>query len=166
MKVALYIGDHKQDALMVRLGWWITRMGQKGEYAQVTHVEAILAEHADGSVDIGSSSIRDGGVRIKERVFLNQDHWIIADVPKWSAKKARKWFVEHAGEKYDTRGAFATAFPIQWTQPNRWFCNQAVGASAGMKSPEVFGPSQFAAAILSFGSNVTAEFFNPRNQNQ
>ena len=149
MKISLYIADHKDDMLTVRLGWWLTRMGQKGEFAQVTHVEAILAEHEDGSVTIGSASIRDGGVRTK-RCHLTPEHWIIVDVPKWSAAKARKWFADHNGEPYDTRGAFATAFPIQWTQENHWFCNQAVGASVGMNSPEIFGPSQFAAICHTF----------------
>lgn len=161
MKVALYIGDHKKDTLSVRIGWAATRLVQKGEFANVTHVEAILAEHDDGSVDIGSSSIRDGGVRVKT-VKLNPEHWLIVDVPKWSVVKARKWFAEHCGEKYDSRGAFASAFPIQWKQKDRWFCNESVGASAGMKSPEIFGPSQFAAAVLTWGTNVTAEFFYER----
>ena len=149
MKISLYIADHKDDTLTVRLGWWLTRMGQKGEFAQVTHVETILTEHEDGSVTIGSASIRDGGVRTK-RCHLTPEHWIIVDVPKWSAAKARKWFADHNGEPYDTRGAFATAFPIQWAQKNHWFCNQAVGASVGMNSPEIFGPSQFAAICHTF----------------
>lgn len=161
MKVALYIGSHEKDTFIVRLGWAATRLVQKGEFANVTHVEAILAEHGDGSVDIGSASIREGGVRIKT-TKLNPEHWIIVDVPKWSVVKARKWFAEHSGEKYDSRGAFASAFPIQWKQKDRWFCNESVGASAGMKSPEIFGPSQFAAAVFTWGSNVTSEFFKAR----
>lgn len=161
MKAALYIGDHKKDAFIVRLGWAATRLVQKGEYANVTHVEAILTEHDDGSVDIGSASIRDGGVRVK-KTYLNPNHWMIVDVPKFSVTKARKWFADHAGEKYDSRGAFASAFPIQWKQHNKWFCNESVGASVGMKSPEIFGPSQFAAVAMSFGTDVTDEFFKAR----
>lgn len=65
MKIALYIGNHTKDNPSVRLGWWLTRLVQKGEFSDVTHVEAILAEHEDGSVTIGSASIRDGGVRTK-----------------------------------------------------------------------------------------------------
>jgi len=149
MKIALYIGNHTKDNPSVRLGWWLTRLVQKGEFYNVTHVEAILAEHDDGSVTIGSASIRDGGVRTK-RCTLTPEHWIIVDVPKWSVVKARKWFADHAGEPYDTRGAFASAMPIQWAQKNHWFCNQAVGASVGMNSPEIFGPSQFAAICHTF----------------
>lgn len=162
MRVALYIGDHKDDTLTVRLGWWLTRLVQKGEFYNVTHVEAILAEHDDGTVTIGSASIRDGGVRTK-RCFLNPEHWIIVDVPKWSVIKARKWFEDYKGDQYDIRGAFATAWPIQWTQKDRWFCNQAVGASANVNSPEIFGPSQFASMAVSMGSIITTEFFGARN---
>jgi hypothetical protein len=149
MRIALFIGDHTKDNPSVRLGWCLTRLVQKGEFSDVTHIEAILAEHEDGTVTIGSASIRDGGVRTK-RCALTPEHWLIVDVPKWSVVKARKWFADHEGEPYDTRGAFATAFPIQWAQENHWFCNQAVGASVGMNSPEIFGPSQFAAICHSF----------------
>lgn len=144
MKIALYIGDHSKDALMVRLGWALTRLVQKGEFSNVTHVEAILAEHEDGSVTIASSSLREGGVRHK-RCFLEKDHWLIIDVPSWSEIKSAQWFAEHDGEPYDWRGAFASCMPIQWSQKKQWFCNQAVGASVGLESPEIFGPAQFAA---------------------
>jgi len=161
MKFALYIGSHTKDNPSVRLGWWLTRLVQKGEFANVTHVEAILAEHDDGTVTIGSASIRDGGVRTK-RCTLTPEHWIIVDVPKWSVVKARKWFADHEGEPYDTRGAFATAFPIQWAQKNHWFCNQAV-ADPFINSASIFGPSQFASIAVSIGNIVTAEFFEARN---
>lgn len=161
MKVALYIGNHKKDAFIVRLGWAATRLVQKGEFADVTHVEAILAEYGNGAVDIASASIRDGGVRVKT-VELNPEHWLIVDVPKWSVRESRRWFIAHNGERYDSRGAFASALPIQWKQKNQWFCNESVGASVGMKSPEIFGPSQFAAAVMTWGNNVTEDFFKAR----
>lgn len=144
MRVALFIGNHDKDTWSVRLGWWLTRLVQKGRFANVTHVEAILKEHEDGSVTIGSASLRDGGVRMK-RVHLNQSHWEIVDVPQWNADDALLWFISHDGEPYDWRGAFASCMPFQWREPNEWFCNEAVAASVGFESPEVFGPSQFAA---------------------
>ena len=161
MKVALYIGDHKDDTLTVRAGWALTRLVQKGEFANVTHVEAIHTEHKDGSVDIASASIREGGVSVKEKVFLNPRHWLIVEVPKWSVRESRKWFIEHNGQKYDIRGAFASALPIQWTQPNRWFCNHSI-AEPFLKSAWIFGPAQFAAIVMSIGEDVTAEFFRAR----
>jgi hypothetical protein len=144
MKVVFFTGKHTKDTPSVRLGWWLTRLVQKGEFSNVTHVEAILAEHDDGSVTIGSSSLRDGGVRFKQ-CHLNPEHWIIVDVPQWDAAKAAQWFAEHDGEKYDWRGAFATCMPFSWGRKDEWFCNGAVAASVGFNSPEIFGPSQFAA---------------------
>ena len=148
MKLSLYTGRHTKDTPGVRLGWWLTRLVQKGEYSNVTHVEAILEEHDDGSVTIGSSSIRDGGVRMK-RCTLTPEHWVIVDVPKWKASKARKWFEEHDGEPYDWRGAFASCMPFQFSERREWFCNEAVGAAVGLNSPEIFGPAQFASICAS-----------------
>lgn len=164
MRIALYIGDHKGDAPHVRLGWWVTRLVQKGKYKQVTHVEAILDEHEDGTVTIGSASLRDGGVRTKERVRLNPRHWLIADVPQWDVESAREWFIEHDGEPYDWRGAFATCMPFSWDILGQWFCNGATGASGGLQDSEKFGPAQFAAICFSFGRDVTEEFFKTREQ--
>jgi hypothetical protein len=144
VKIALFIGNHTKDTPSVRLGWWLTRLVQKGDYRNVTHVEAILAEHEDGSVTIGSASLRDGGVRMK-KCHLNPEHWDIVDVPQWDAEKANQWFIEHDGEPYDWRGAFASCMPFSWGEWDEWFCNGAVGASVGLKCPEIFGPSQFAA---------------------
>lgn len=144
MRVALFIGNHDKDTWSVRLGWWLTRLVQKGRFANVTHVEAILKEHEDGSVLIGSASLRDGGVRMK-RCHLNPEHRDIVDVPQWSAEAAEQWFIEHDGLPYDWRGAFASCMPFQWREEGEWFCNEAVAASVGFESPEVFGPSQFAA---------------------
>lgn len=143
MKVCLFIGKHTKDTPSVRLGWFLTRLVQKGSYSNVTHVEAILAEHEDGSVTIGSSSLRDGGVRTK-RCFLTPENWIIVDVPQWDVAKSAAWFSEHDGEPYDWRGAFATCMPFAWDEKG-WFCNGAVLASVGFNSPEIFGPSHCAS---------------------
>lgn len=160
MKVALYVGDHAGDGISIRLGWWLTRLGQKGQLGIVTHVEAIHAEHQDGSVTIASASLRDGGVRSKD-VTLTPGSWMIVDVPQWSLQQCQAWFAVHDGELYDVRGALATMLPGAGVW-NRWFCNEAVGASIGLMQPGTFGPHQFAAIALTMGSDVTAAFFENR----
>ena len=145
MKIAFYIGSHKKDTLLVRLGWALIRLVQRGVFSKVTHVEAILAEHEDGSVDIGSASLRDNGVRIKHKVFLLPSNWIVIEVPVFNAIAAKTWFEKHNGKRYDTLGAFASAFPFRLNSANKWFCNEAVGAAVGLNSPEIFGPAQFAS---------------------
>lgn len=160
MLVAHYIGDHKGDAFLVRAGWFLTRLVQKGDYKNVTHCEAIHKLHSDGSVTIASSSLRDKGVRSK-RVRLNPDHWMIVDVPQWDVKQSIKFFKEHDGDAYDFRGALATVLP--GTQdPKRMFCNESVGASVGLKTPHCFHPAQFAAICLTLGYDVTESFFKTR----
>ena len=160
MKVALYIGNHQADSLSVRLGHWVTRAVQKGPFADVTHVEAIHDEYPDGSVNIVSSSLRDGGVRAK-RVMLTPDYWTIVDVPLWDVAKSKALFAETAGQGYDLRGAVATVF-IGSAEHGRWFCNEWVAAPY-LQAPATFGPNQFAAVSLSLGRDATIDFFKSRD---
>lgn len=159
MLIACYIGDHAKDDILTRIGWTGTRIVQKGLYAQVTHTEAILAVHADGTVDIGSATLRENRVRVKEHVRLNPRHWLIADVPQWDVDAAHDWFMEHYGERYDIRGAFASWTPIMWQRDNQWFCSESIAAAVGMKTPSLYGPSLLADVAFSQGRDVTAEFF-------
>ena len=161
MKVALYIGDHVKDALTVRAGWWVTRLVQRGEFRSVTHCEAILDEYADGSVQIGSASIRDGGVRTKV-TWLNPDNWIIVDVPLWDVALSREFFEIHRGAPYSLSGAIATVLPGAPT-PGTWFCNHAVGYPF-LRDSSLFVPAEFAVICFSPGADVTREFFLNRPQ--
>ncbi len=156
MRVALYIGDHAGDDLLVRAGWWVTRLVQKGPYGRVTHVEAIHAEHADGTVTIASASLRDGGVRAK-RVKLDPAHWWIVDVPQWGVERSVELLASTNAMPYDMRGAIATAF-LGSQDSARWFCNEWVAAPY-IRAPATFGPHHFAAVALSLGRDVTAQFF-------
>lgn len=159
MKVALFIGDHTNDSLAVRAGWWLTRLAQKGPYDRVTHVEAVHAEHADGTVTLASASVRDDGVRAK-RTWLNPANWQIVDVPQWDVNLSAELLAHTNGLPYDWRGALATCLPSS-PQDGRWFCSEWVGAPF-LKAPATFGPHQFAAVALSLGRDVSAEFFSQR----
>jgi hypothetical protein len=162
VKVALYIGDHAQDGLLTRLGWAATRLAQKGPYDQVTHVEAIHLELSDGTVDIASASLRDEArVRTKKGVQLDPGHWWIVDMPAWSTTGSREWFREHDGAPYDKRGAVATVLPGH-PKGGYFFCNHAVGASAGQKAAAYYTPAQFAGICFTFGRDVTLDFFMAR----
>ena len=147
MIVIGYVGNHAQDRIVVRAGWAITRSVQRGEFRKVTHVEACFGFSESGCAHIGSASLRDGGVRPK-KVYLKNENWVAIDVPTWDADKSRIFIEEHTGELYDTRGAIATAL-LGTQDEDRWFCNEIVGASVGLVSPEVFGPAQFMAIAAS-----------------
>lgn len=161
MLIAHYVGNHAGDDLLARAGWYLTRNTQRGQYKDVTHVEAILGTWSDGKVDIGSASLRDGAcVRIKERVALVPGNWRIAKVDTWSMAKSLEWFAAHRGEPYDWRGALATRIPGH-SQAGAWFCNQAVAAPF-LKEPQTFGPHHFAAITFSLGVDWTEQFFAER----
>ena len=159
MKIAFYIGDHSQDSFSEQAGYWLIKLMQKGPYGDITHVEAIHAEHEDGSVTIASSSLRDNGVRAKV-VKLNPLHWIIVDVPSWDVALSIAHLATTLGHKYDIRGAIATVF-LGSQDNDRDFCNEWV-ATPFLKASSTFSPSQFAAICLSIGQDVTEEFFANR----
>lgn len=160
MKILGYIGDHQKDGITARLGWALVRLAQVGAtYRRVTHTEALLSGSA-ASATIASSSLRDGGVRVKTTA-LNPAHWVVIDVPTWDEVAAASWFEVHAGEPYDRMGAMAS---VLWFLPHAleaWFCNEAVGAAVGLIDPHGMPPSMFMAiARLQPGArDVTAEFF-------
>lgn len=142
-----YVGNHARDSLAVRLGWAATRLVQRGQFARVTHVEGYYGADDQGRSIIASASLRDGGVRVKP-ASLTREHWLAAEVPCWDAKRSLAFILPHVGEGYDTRGALATVF-LSGQDGDRWFCNEIVGASVGLISPDIFGPAQFFALALS-----------------
>lgn len=159
MKIAHYIGSHKGDGWLSQMGVTLTRLGQKGQYGNVTHTEAIHTEYTDGSVDIASASLRDGGVRSK-RVVLNKDHWIITDVPQWDTELSILLLNDTKGWPYDLKGALATILPGK-PSDKAYFCNRWV-STPYLKAASSFGPHHLAAICLSIGYNCTKEYFTER----
>ena len=161
MIILAYIGNHRKDGTAARIGWALVRLAQIGaKFRRVTHVESLLAGPWH-SATIASSSLRDGGVRIKRDVRLTPGHWIAINVPAWDTEDAIDWFEHHQGQRYDWRGALATVF---WFLPQsllEWFCNEAVAAPHGVVDGHRLTPAAFVALALSVpGSRViTEEFF-------
>lgn len=159
MLIAHYIGNHSADDLATRIGWATTRMVQRGPWRRCTHVEAIHAEHSDGSVTIASASLRDGGVRAKQ-ARLSSGAWLISDVPLWSVDASIGLLETTRGAAYDLTGALATVLPLRHSR-GRWFCNEWVGAPF-VDAAHIFGPAQFAAICMSAGRDMTQDFFGSR----
>lgn len=156
MKTLHYIGTHHADTLSVRAGWALTRAAQRGTYAQVTHCEAVHAMHSDGTADIASSSLREGGVRLKTGVRLQPGNWLLIDVPGWHLAHSQSLLERTAGSPYDLRGAVSSALILFGESRTRWFCNEWVGAP-WLPDSYIFGPAQFAALCASQpGATVTA----------
>jgi len=160
MIVLGYIGNHKGGGLRRRAGRELIRLGQwPYTFRRVTHTEMLLDGTWD-QADIASSSLMDGGVRIKPAVRLNPAHWIAVDVPTWDARQSAAWFFAHLGEAYDTRGAIGSVL-YGIGSNDGWFCNEACGASVGLIDPQTMPPAGFIAlALCQPGARiVTDEFF-------
>jgi hypothetical protein len=157
MLTAHYIGSHKGDTLSVRAGWAFTRLVQRGQYKRCTHSEAIHEVHSNGEVTIASSSVRDGGVRVK-RTRLTHGNWLIIDTPEWDVQRSKDLLAQTHGCPYDMLGAVSTALLIG-QRGDKWFCNEWVGHPF-VQSSYIFGPAQFAAIAASLGRDVTEQFFN------
>lgn len=161
MIVLGYTGNHKGGGFRRRAGRELIRLGQwPYTFRRVTHTEMLLDGTWD-KADIASSSLMDGGVRIRQDVRLNQAHWIAIDVPSWDAHQSAAWFFQHMGEPYDARGAIGSVL-YGFGSSAGWFCNEACGASVGLIDPQTMPPAGFIAlALRQPGARlVTAEFFS------
>jgi hypothetical protein len=156
-----YTGNHKGEGFRRRAGREIIRVGQFGyTHRTVTHTEMLLHGAWD-CADIASSSLMDGGVRLREDVKLNPAHWMAVDVPGWDAHESAAWFFAHMGEPYDSRGAVGSVL-YGLGSDDGWFCNEACGASVGQIDPHKMPPAGFINYALGQpGARiVTDEFFS------
>lgn len=161
MIVLGYIGSHKGHGFRRRASRELIRLGQIGyTHRNVTHTEMLLSGPW-WAADIASSSLMDGGVRVKRAERLKREHWEAIDVPGWDARKSGDWFFEHLGEPYDSRGAVGSVL-YGFGDDEGWFCNEACGASVGQIDPEKDPPAGFWNYCLGQpGARiVTAEFFS------
>ena len=162
MLVLGYIGEGAHDSLIVKLARAVTRWVQKGSvYSNVTHVESLLAGTCSNA-RIGSSSLRDKGVRVKNNVELNKNHWIVLDVPLFSAEHAETWHTINNGKVYDLAGAISTILWLLKQEPEEFICVEAVAIPQGIIDSHQMTTAEFMALCHSLpGSRVvTKEFFS------
>jgi hypothetical protein len=158
-----YIGKHKGEGLRPWLGWALIRAGQVGRtWRRVTHTEI----HLGGpwhNAEIGSSSLVDGGVRIRKGVRLTPGNWVAIDVPDnimRCTELARSWFLLHEGQPYDWRGAPGSVLYGLGHRPGSWFCNEACGAAMRQTDPHKHPPAGLIAWCTDLGGrDVTHAFF-------
>jgi hypothetical protein len=143
-----YIGDHKKDDILVRLGWFITRVMQTGKYKRVTHTECVHAGDSYKLCTIASSSSRDKGVRTKENVNLTKGNWIALDVPSWSIEPSKAWFKAYDKCPYDWLGAVGTKLHFLRNlhySVERFFCNETTPKALPVSyiaNPQEYTPSE------------------------
>ncbi|MBW8469871.1 MAG: hypothetical protein K0M67_16520 [Thiobacillus sp.] len=169
--IAFYTGDHAGDGLAAQLGVGIIRWAQKGaQFADTSHCEQILAIHPNGSVDIGSATLRrehpvtgQNGVRVKRGVVLNPAHWRVYWCPQseglFDPTAAGELLARQDGKRYDLMGAVASAVLRVRQESARWFCSEIVLACAGFIDTWQFTPARAEAVIASYSRNITQAFF-------
>lgn len=137
MKLALYKGKKR---LFNRVASFLT----KGPYS---HVEILFS---DGMC--GSSSDIDGGVRLKV-INLEDGNWDVIDLPG-DEEKARRWFENHTGEKYDYIGLTRFVWSKSRGIYGRWLCSEAVMEALGYRDSWSFCPNSVASFFKGPNFNV------------
>lgn len=84
-----------------------------------------------------SSSARDGGVRDKEILDLNDSgHWDLFELPYVNPHDALDRFHERSGRKYDYLGVVRYLLPFLPNSKNRDYCSETVSYVAGLTNTE------------------------------
>lgn len=160
-----YVGPAKRS-VTAKIGHAATVWGQRRHNPiarQITHTEALLGG-TKANATIGSSSIVDGGVRVRYGVALNPAHWIVLQLPDTTERNtglARQWFYLHNGEDYDALGAVGSVAPaLVPHRPGLWYCTEAVASSYNFTDPHTFCPAGFYTFKLALGAeDITKPFF-------
>lgn len=144
MKVAFYRGRKR---LFNRLtSFWL-----RGPYS---HVELVLGYDQAGQAICASSSMMDGGVRVKH-MTLNPDHWDVVAV-SGSADAAWSWLRKHYGFGYDYLGLLGFIARAIGHNPSRFVCSEAVAEMLGMVDGWRFDPCSLYAALAWRETSATA----------
>lgn len=170
MIVLGYIGNHRKDGFMARLGWGLIRLGQsKHRFGKVTHTEAVLCGQWWNCTIASATARDDATIRIKT-TELNPEHWIVLDVPLWDREKSETWFKANVGTPYSKLGAAASASmlvamvldiaKVDVLTLGSW-CSRAVPESVGVQGAEDLSPSEvFTLAWALPGTvDITVQFF-------
>lgn len=135
VQIAFYKGRTRlYDRL---LQWWL-----RGSYS---HCELILGTDDQGLKVCASSSMMDGGVRIKH-MALNPDHWDVITVDG-DVYDAWHWLAAHADEGYDYLGFMGFIARALGHDKRRWFCSEAVAAMLDIDDAWRFDPCSLYAVL-------------------
>ena len=143
--LALYKGRrdgawYRPGVAAARLSDWIIRTLTGSPYS---HCELAVA-HGNGQYDCYSSSIRDGGVRLKG-MPLPPEKWDLIPVDV-SHEQVHAALAATRGAKYDWLGA--TGVIARWRHDKRkYFCSEWCAMALGLANPERFCPGSLAAYL-------------------
>ena len=135
MQVASYKGRKR---LFNRItAWWL-----RGPYS---HVELVLGYDEAGQAICASSSMMDGGVRVKH-MRLDPAHWDLVEVNA-PAQRAWTWLHQHEGVGYDYLGLLGFVARAIGHNPKRFVCSEAVAEMLGISDPWRFDPCSLHAVV-------------------
>lgn len=122
-----------------RTGDSLTRLFTRGAYS---HCE-IAVVLGGGQYRCYSSSIRDGGVRVKT-MPLPADKWELIPLPETAAAAAEELYKRTCGEAYDWAGALGIVLPLRHRR-DKWFCSEWCATALGLAGPHQYSPNRLAA---------------------
>ena len=159
------IAPKPRGNIAARMGYYATVFGQRAyspELSRITHTELLLGGPWHRA-SIASSSIVDGGVRIRHRVRLNPAHWIALErkLPREHEASLQDWFVRNQGKPYDLRGAAGCVMPALVQHNNgAYYCTESVASAARYEAPHTLCPAAFYLSERALGAiDVTQDFF-------
>lgn len=144
--LALYKGNREGwgiTSIKARFGDWITRKITRGIYS---HCE-IAYPLSSGGYACYSSSIRDGGVRMKV-MPLPDDKWDLIPLETVPASHLEEVWRAARDKKYDWMGAIGTVLKIRQSE-NKWFCSEFCASVMGIDDGWRFSPNDLAALAKS-----------------
>ncbi len=102
--------------------------GSALDHGPYSHGELIFSDRMTGS------SWAKGGVAVRQypEARYRTGAWDFYSLPDNLEPAARKWFVDHAGEKYDMLGPARFAIGIVRQTANRWYCHEATAEALGL----------------------------------
>lgn len=144
--IAFYKGNRdKKDGLAfyyrAKLSDWLIRVFTKGPYS---HAE-LAVPLGEGQYRCYTSSIRDGGVRVKN-MPLPEDKWDLIPISKLgslrndSPETIEAFFESKKGLKYDFLGALGIILPTQ-DRANKWFCSEIIAEYFGIHQSWRYSPN-------------------------
>lgn len=124
VRLALYKGKGKVGNALIR--WWTRSI--------YSHCELVVGELSY------SSSLRDGGVRVK-RIDFDSDHWDFIDLPWVSAAQVIAYAEKTRNEPYGWRDLIWRQIFNRPGDSYGHFCAEWCGAAMGLPNPQSFSPA-------------------------
>lgn len=126
--------------LLAKFSDWLTRKVTKGDYS---HCE-IAIKLDNGLYRCYSSSVRDGGVRVKE-MELPSGKWDLVELDI-SKESVMKYYLTTAGKRYDWFGAIGVVLKFRQAR-NKYFCSEWCAECLGYREAWRFSPNDLIAIL-------------------